>query len=286
MYFGAHVSAAGGIDMAAERAAEIGADAVQVFTQSPRMWRPTNHKPANIERFRQLRHEHGLKAAVAHASYLINIASADGAMYRKSIDALANTVRVGEELGLDAVIFHPGSHRSAGLASCVDRLVEALREVLDHTTNTWVLMENSAGAGGTIGRTVDELAELFECVGAHPRLGICIDTCHWFVSGVDITQRAQLDAALDEVDEKIGLERLRALHINDSVTPFGSNRDRHANIGEGEIGENLSVFLGHPRLQGLPALLEVPGPLKKGADANELAKVRELHRRGVAAAQP
>ena len=133
-------------------------------------------------------------------------------------------------------------------------------------------MENSAGAGGTIGRSIDELATIFERLDRHPRLGICLDSCHLYVSGVDVTDRATLDALLDEVDATIGLDRLRALHVNDSAAPLGSNRDRHANIGEGLLGEQLGVFLGNPRLQGLPAVLETAGPEKKGPDANEVAE--------------
>ena len=143
-------------------------------------------------------------------------------------------------------------------------------------------MENSAGAGGTIGRSVEELATLYERLDRHPRLGICLDSCHLYVSGVDVSDPAALDACLDEVDSAIGLDRLRALHVNDSATPLGSNRDRHANIGEGLLGERLGVFLGNPRLQGLPAVLETAGPENHGPDANEIRKAKELHQRAIA----
>ena len=285
MYFGGHISTSGGIDKAAERAVEMGAEAIQVFTQSPRAWRATNHKPENVARWLELRKQHGIKGAVAHAIYLINIAAADDEIRRKSVAALADTVDVAETLELDAVIFHPGSHKSLGIDSCIERWAEGLQEALDRTKDTWVLMENSAGAGGTMGRTVEELALLFDRIGPHPRLGICIDTCHWFVSGVDITDREVLDAALADIDDTIGLDRLRALHINDSTTPLGSNRDRHANIGEGEIGDGMATFLGHPKLQGLPAYLEVPGPNREGTNADELSKIRALHAAGVKASK-
>jgi deoxyribonuclease IV len=146
---------------------------------------------------------------------------------------------------------------------------------------TWLLMENSAGAGGTIGRSLAELAAIYERLGDHPRLGICLDSCHLYVSGVDVTDAAALDALLDELDDSIGLDRLRALHVNDSAAPLGSNRDRHANIGEGLLGERLGVFLGNARLQGLPAVLEVAGPENKGPDANEVRKAKELHARAI-----
>ena len=276
MYFGAHVSSSGGIDKAVERAVELGADGLQVFTQSPRMWRPVNHKPANVERFRELRIEHDIKAAVAHAIYLINIASDNPDIWEKSVTALENTMQASELLGLEAVIFHPGSHKAAGLDTCLERMVEGMQRALAHSENTWLLMENSAGQGGTIGRDTDELFRVFELVGDHPRVGVCLDTCHWFVSGIDITNQAVLDHELDELDSAIGLDRLRCLHINDSKTPLGSNRDRHANIGEGEIGDGLATFVQHPRLQGLPAMLEVPGD-GDGPTADQLAKIRALH---------
>jgi deoxyribonuclease-4 len=140
-------------------------------------------------------------------------------------------------------------------------------------------MENSAGAGGTIGRSIRELATLWERLGRHPRLGVCLDSCHLWVSGVDVTDPAALDACLDELDSTIGLDRLRALHVNDAAAPLGSNRDRHANILEGELGEKLGVFLSNPRLQGLPAVLETAGPENRGPDANEIRKTKELRAR-------
>jgi deoxyribonuclease-4 len=140
-------------------------------------------------------------------------------------------------------------------------------------------MENSAGAGGTIGRSIEELATIHERMGRPERLGVCLDSCHLYVSGVDVTDSAALDACLDELDAAIGLEKLRALHINDSAMPFGSNRDRHANILGGEIGEKLGVFLANPRLQGLPAVLETAGPDGHGPDAAELKKTKDLRAR-------
>jgi deoxyribonuclease-4 len=147
---------------------------------------------------------------------------------------------------------------------------------------TWLLMENSAGTGGTIGRSIDELSTIFERLDRHPRLGVCLDSCHLYASGVDVTDPARLDAAFDELDEAIGLDRLRALHVNDSATPLGSNRDRHANIGEGILGEKLGVFLGNKRLQGLPAVIETSGPDNKGPDANEVQKAKDIRKRAIA----
>jgi len=284
MLFGAHVSSAGGIHKTLDRAEEMGADVVQLFTQSPRMWRPTNHDPANFENFKERRVELGIPdgGVLAHALYLCNLAAPDDEIYEKSRAAMRNTMEVARAIEADGVVFHVGSHLGAGMDVGIARVVPALEELLELTTDTtWLLMENSAGAGGTIGRSLDELVILFDAAGRHERLGICIDTCHLYVSGVDVTDRKRLDAMLDALDTRIGLDRLRALHINDAAEPLGSNRDRHANIGDGELGEELGVFLSHPKLQGLPAFLETPGPDKHGPDANELKKVRAIHERWV-----
>jgi deoxyribonuclease-4 len=277
---GAHVSTAGGIHTAIDRVETMGAEAVQLFTQSPRAWRPTNHDPANFERFKERRAEAGVGAALCHALYLINLASPDDEVYDKSVASLLNTMEVACAIDADGVVFHVGSHLGAGFEAGLARVAPALEQALEQCTETtWLLVENSAGAGGTIGRSLDELAVLFDRMGAHPRLGLCLDSCHLWVSGVDVTDGETLDVLLDEVDARIGLERLRALHVNDAAAELGSNRDRHANLGEGVLGDDLSTFLGNPRLQDLPAVLEVPGKDGKGPDADEVRKLRELHAR-------
>ena len=280
MLFGAHVSSSGGIHTAIDRAEGFGCDAVQVFTQSPRAWRPTNHSPESLERFKERRAETGIGAVVCHALYLVNLASPDDELYRKSVDSLRNTIEVACGIEADAVVFHIGSHLGAGLDAGIDRVCGAMRELLELCgERVWFLMENSAGAGATIGRSLDELATLFDRLDEHPRLGICLDSCHLFVSGVDVSKADELDRLVEEVDARMGLDRLRVLHVNDAAAPLGSNRDRHANIGEGLIGEELGVFLSHPKLQGLPALLEVPGKDGHGPDADEVRKLKELHAR-------
>ena len=282
MHIGAHLSAAGGLDKAVDRAEAVDADSLQVFTQSPRMWRPTNHDPASFERFRERRAEAGLAGVFCHALYLCNFAAPDGDVYEKSVAALQNTMEIACAIGADGVVFHVGSHLGSGFEAGLERVVPAMEQVLDLCSDeTWLLMENSAGAGGTIGRSIGELATLFERLGRHPRLGVCLDSCHLYVSGVDVTDPAALDVLLDELDSSIGLDRLRALHVNDAAAPLGSNLDRHANILEGLLDERLGVFLGSPRLQGLPAVLEVAGPDKKGPDANEVRKAKELHARAI-----
>jgi deoxyribonuclease IV len=278
VFIGAHVSSAGGIHTAIDRGEEMGADSVQVFTQSPRMWRPTNHPPENFDRFKERRADAGIDGVLCHALYLINLASPKDDMYEKSVAALSNTVDVACAIDADGVVFHIGSHLGAGMDAGLDRVVAAMKTVLDRCSDTtWLLMENCAGTGATIGRSVEELAVVFDRLDGHPRLGVCLDSCHLYASGYDVTDELALDAALDEVDRSIGLDRLRALHVNDSAAPLGSNRDRHANIGDGLMGRKLGVFLRNRRLQGLPAVLEVPGEDGHGPNAAEVRKAKRLH---------
>jgi deoxyribonuclease-4 len=282
MYIGAHLSSAGGIHTAVDRAEAVGAESLQVFTQSPRAWRPTNHDPTTFDRFRERRAEVGLHGVLCHALYLCNFAAPNDEVYEKSVTALRNTMEVASAIGADGVVVHVGSHLGSGFEHGLERVLPAMDQVLELSTDeTWLLMENSAGAGGTIGRSIDELATIYERLDRHPRLGICLDSCHLYVSGIDVTDPVAFDALLDEVDTSIGLDRLRALHVNDSATELGSNRDRHANIGEGLLGESLGVFLGNPRLQGLPAVLETAGPENRGPDANEVRKTKEIRARAI-----
>jgi len=277
---GAHISTSGGIHTAIDRIEEMGGDCVQIFTQSPSTWRPTNHDPANIDRFKKRRAEAGIGGVVCHALYLINLASPNDEIYEKSVAALENTMEIAGAIEADGVVFHVGSHQGAGFEAGLERVVPALRKALELTSDgTWLLIENTAGAGDTIGRSIDELAALYTALDRHERLGICLDSCHLYASGYDVTNRKELDRVLAQLDELIGLERLRALHANDSKAPLGSNRDRHDNIGDGLLGEDLGVFLAHPKLQGLPAFLEVPGTDGHGPDAEQVRKLKELHAR-------
>ena len=278
MLHGAHCG--GGIKGALDRAVAIGADAVQLFAQSPRAWRFPEHAPQDLERFRERRAEAGLGAVLVHALYLCNLATADETVFGKSLQTMLSTVDAAVAIEADGVVCHVGSHLGAGFEAGLERCVPALAQVLERTSEqTWLLLENSAGAGGTIGRSVDELAVLFEALGRHPRLGLCLDSCHLFVSGVDVGDAKIVAATLADLDRRVGLDRLRALHVNDAAAPLGSNRDRHANVLEGELGERLGAFLAHPAVQGLPAVMETPGPDDHGPDAAEIQKLRDLHAR-------
>jgi len=279
--YGAHCS--GGIKKALDRAGELDVDALQLFVQSPRAWRFPDHDPADLEAFRNRRVELGIGAVLVHALYLVNLASPNDDLYEKSVTTMSSTMDAACAIGAEAVIFHVGSHLGAGLDAGIERAAPAMAQILDHCSETtWLLMENSAGAGGTIGRSLDELEALFDACGRHERLGVCLDSCHLWVSGDDVTDRPALDELLAELDSRVGLDRLRALHVNDAAAPLGSNRDRHANVLEGEMGEGLGTFLAHPAFQGLPAVMEVPGPDNHGPDEGEMRKLRQLHARSLA----
>ena len=276
MLLGGHCS--GGIKKALENAHAFGMDSVQLFAQSPRTWRFPDHDPADLEAFRARREELGIGAVAIHAVYLLHLASTKADFYEKSVDTLSKTVDAACAIGAEAVVFHVGSHQGAGFDAGLERVVPALAQALERCDDTtWLCMENTAGTGDTIGRSLEELAALYEAVDHHPRLGVCLDSCHLFASGYDVTDPDALDGVVKQIDALIGLDRLRVLHVNDSKTPLGSNRDRHDNIGDGLMGNKLAVFLGHPKLQGLPALLEVPGADGHGPDLEQMTKLRKLY---------
>jgi deoxyribonuclease-4 len=276
--YGAHCS--GGIKGALDRAIEIGADAVQLFAQSPRAWRFPEFAKEDLAHFRKRRAEAGIGSVLIHALYLCNLATPDETIYAKSVETMRATVDTACAIEADGVVIHVGSHLGAGFEAGLERAVPALREVLDRCSETtWLLLEDSAGAGGTIGRSVDELATIVDALDRHPRLGICLDSCHLYVSGIDVGEPKAVAGVLKEVKQRIGLDRLRALHINDAAAPLGSNRDRHANVLEGELGERLGAFLAPRAVQRLPAVMETPGPDTRGPDAAEVQKLRDLHAR-------
>ena len=273
------MSAAGGISKAVDRIEEIGGTCVQVFTQSPRMWRPTAHSDDELARFRERRRQARIRHVACHALYLVNLASSDAEIRAKSLDALRATMEVARAIEADAVVLHVGSHLGYGFDEAVEVVVPPLRELLELTSDDlWLCLENAAGAGGTIGRSVAELDVLLHALDAHPRLGICLDSCHWWASGVDVSDPAALDSALEDLGARIGLDRVQVLHVNDSKAPLGSNRDRHEIVAEGLIGDGLATFLGHPAFGDLPAVLET-WP-EGGLRTDDLERLRRLRRRG------
>ena len=286
MLIGAHVSPAGGLVKAHERGVERGCDAIQIFNQNPRMWRPTHHRDDDVAAFRELMADGPLEVIVIHAVYLINAASRDSDIRRKSLDSMIHALRTGDRIGAVGVVLHPGSAVGEPKDEAIRRIVEAVEEALGASERCLLLLEDTAGAGETIGRTFEELAQLIDGVGggARDRLGVCLDCCHLLASGYDLRDAERLAAVVDEFDSVVGLDRLRCLHVNDSQTPLGSNRDRHANLGDGELGqEGVSAFLSEPRFDELPALLETAGRDGRGPDAGDIAWARQLREEGIAA---
>jgi len=277
--FGAHVSASGGISKAIDRSEEIGGSAVQVFTQSPRMWRPTAHSEDELARFRERRREAKVEAVLCHALYLVNLASHDRAIRKKSQTALHSTMNTARAIEAEAVVFHVGSHLGYGFKDALRAVTPALRDLLELTTDRlWLCLENTAGAGGTIGRDVAELAAICDALGGHRRLGVCIDSCHWWASGIDVSDTDALEEAIASVDAQFGLGRLRCLHVNDAAIALGANRDRHEVVAQGRIGNGLATFLGHPAFRELPAVLET-WP-KDGLTTKDIDELRRLERLG------
>ena len=282
MLIGAHVSTAGGLRNAIDRAEERRADSIQIFNQSPRMWRPTRFSDADFAAFREAMRGSRVKAVVIHAVYLINCATDDSEMRAKSLDSLTHALRVGDGIGAVGVVLHPGAQKGKPLAGSMRRASRLIKEALKQSESCALLLEQTAGHKGLLGRDFDETARLIELAGGHQRLGLCLDSCHLFVQGFDICNREKLGDVLDEADAKVGLERLRCVHVNDAGAPLGSCRDRHANIGDGEMGRRgLAAFLSEPRFEGLPAPLEVPGPDKRGPDRKQVEKAKRLRERGL-----
>jgi deoxyribonuclease IV len=287
MRIGAHVRAGKGLVPALEHGADVGAEVIQVHTQSPRMWKPAQYGPEVLAAYRQAQMEHPtVTSTFCHATYLINLASPDPELASKSRACLRANLATADGMGADGLVLHIGSHRGRGFEAALPGIVSALIEVLDSVDPSQascpVLLENAAGAGDTVGRSFEELAEVIDASGGDERLGVCLDTQHLWASGIPFAGMDESDAMVEMVDRTVGLDRLRCLHLNDSKVAFGANRDRHENIGEGTIGTpGFVALLGHPDLQGLPAILEVPGD-GDGPRAADVSKARELQECGVA----
>jgi deoxyribonuclease-4 len=284
MLIGAHVSPAGGLPKAIERGVEKDCRAIQIFNQSPRMWKPTTYREEDVAAFREAMAESPIDAVVIHAVYLLNCASDDPDIRAKSLTSLTHSLRVGHEIGADGVVLHPGSAKTGDVQSAIKRAGATIREALAASEECPLHLENTAGTGGTLGRSIDELAALLEISGGSERLGLCLDSCHLFASGYDIRTPAGVDDLTAELAGKVGLERIGSLHLNDSQTPLGANRDRHANIGEGELGERgCAAFLSSPAFQDLPCVLETPGENRSGPTRAEVALAMKLRERGIKA---
>jgi len=279
MYFGAHVKSSGGVWHAIENGVELGCEAVQFFAGSPRTWAPTIYKEKDATRFRETRAASPIRFVVIHTIYLINLASGKEDFYEKSVASLCGAMAAADQLGADAIVTHIGSHQGAGFQVGLERVQAGLRRALAESEGSGVrlLLENTAGAGGTMGVNFEELGAIIAASGEDPRLGLCLDTAHFFESGADIRTAAGLGEALTRLNAACGPDRLVMLHLNDSKTPLGSNRDRHENIGDGDLGEAaFRLIVNEPAFADLPGILEVPGLDGEGPDRENLARLRGL----------
>ena len=276
-----------GLVPALQHGEEIGAEVVQIFTQSPRMWKPSQYGPDVLDGYRRAQAEHpSVTSTYCHATYLINLASPDPKLAAKSRACLSANLSTAEGMGAEGLVLHIGSHRGSGFDTALPAVVDALIEALDSVERSVapcpILLENAAGAGDTVGRSFEELAEVIEAAGGDDRLGVCLDTQHLWASGIPFATVETADQLVSLVSHTVGLGRLRCIHLNDSKVEFGANRDRHENIGDGTIGsDGLAALLGHPDLQGLPAILEVPGD-GDGPRAEDVATAREVLAEGLA----
>lgn len=302
MLVGAHVSTAGGLQTAVQRGVEREAEAIQVFNQSPRMWRPTAYGEDDFAAFREAIDATKIRAVLIHAVYLLNCASEDREMRKRSVTSLIQSLRIGDGIGAAGVVLHAGSAarqlapgqtqqgrtpsgpraRASDVKRAIARAGKAIQEALRESERCELHLENTAGAGGTLGRSFEELAALVEACGGGPRLGICLDSCHLYASGYDIKLSAGLTETIDRCQEIVGADRLRSLHLNDSLSTLGSNRDRHAVLGEGELGRSgCATFLSEPRFEQLPCVMET-GRDGDPPSREDVQLAKKLRRQGVA----
>jgi deoxyribonuclease-4 len=277
MKLGAHVRTAGGVDKAVDRADEMGAETIQVFSGAPQAWRRKNYKKEEVDAFKVRLKETGIGPVFIHGLYLMNFGTDNPELLRKSQEALVAEMNSASLIGARGVIFHLGSHKGAGYEARVGQVVDQCQQVLEATPDdAWLILENSAGQGGAIGSKFAELGRIAREAGSD-RVKICLDTQHTFAAGYDVKTRAGLDATMAEFDEEIGLERLAAVHANDSKIELGGGRDRHENIGEGFIGrDGFENLISHAAFADIPFLLEVPGFDDSGPDKANVDILKEL----------
>jgi len=260
MRIGAHVSTSGGLPNGIERAQALGAEAIQIFGAAPQTWRRRVYTAEEGQVFKEAAQAADVWPVFIHGVYLVNLGTSTPGHLDKSVEALIADMRLSSLIGCKGVIFHVGSHRGAGLAATFGQIVASIARVLDETPDdTWLILENSAGMGDSIGSKFSELAAIMREV-ASPRLKVCLDTQHAFATGYQVATPDGLAATVDEFEREVGLASLVAVHANDSKCPLGGGVDRHENIGEGYIGrEGFRVIMAHPAFRDLPFLLEVPG---------------------------
>jgi len=280
---GAHVSTAGGLEKAVARGADLGCESIQIFNQSPRMWKATAYDEDDFALFRERIADSPVESVIIHAVYLINCATPDRELAAKSRTSLTHALRIGDAIGADGVVLHPGARKDAPLGPAIERSGRLIAEALSDSERCPLLIEQMAGHKGILGTTLEEVEAITGAAGGGERLGLCLDSCHLFAAGYDVRTPDSLAAVVDEVEARLGKGRLGALHVNDSRGGLGSRKDRHEDLGKGEIGDRgMACFLSEPRFEGLPATLETPGPERKGPTADDVAHAFALRKRGLA----
>jgi len=257
---GAHVSIAGGVHHAVDNGIRLGCDVIQIFTKNQRQWAAKPYTKEDVDTFRAKYRTSGLKAVVAHDTYLINLASPDPVLWNKSLEAFTDEAQRCDQLGVSDLIFHPGAHMGEGVEKGSVRIAEAVRQVLSKTSDVRLDLECMAGHGSTIGNRLEDLAHIIELVGEKKRLGVCLDTCHLFAAGYDLSTPDGYDATMKQVQATVGLSRVNAFHLNDSKGPLNCRLDRHEEIGKGQIGKSgFSLLMNDARFSKVPMNLETPG---------------------------
>ncbi|MCA9834588.1 MAG: deoxyribonuclease IV [Thermomicrobiales bacterium] len=275
--FGVHASASGGVDKALQRAIDVTATSCQIFSKNERQWLAKPLDPGVVENFHRERERTGIKQMVIHDSYLINLASPKEDLLEKSMAAFTDELERGELLNIQNLVTHPGAHTGSGADAGIRTFAESLNRIFDALPDNHVItcLETTAGQGTTLGRSFEEIAAIIDLVEDKSRVGVCFDTCHTFAAGYDLRSEESTVAVFDEFDRVIGLDKLRVLHLNDSKQPFGSNKDRHDHIGQGEIGPAaFTAIVNDARLSGLPGIIETEAGEKNAFDLVNLATLR------------
>lgn len=272
LVLGTHMSIAGGLNKTAQNVVKMNANTMQIFSRNPRGSNFKNPSEKEVEEFQKIRKEHHFGPILAHAPYTMNLASAKPEVYEFACDVIREDIQRMDNLGIENIVFHPGSHTGIGTEAGIENIIQGLNQAITESQNIMVLLETMSGKGTEIGVRFEELKTIRDGVNHPEKVGICLDTCHVFSAGYDIVNH--LEEILDELDENIGLSYLRAIHLNDSMMPFDSRKDRHATIGEGEIGlEALMKVVTNPRLAGIPFYLETP--LDDAGHKQEIQMIKE-----------
>ena len=277
MRLGAHVSTAGGLSTCVGRAQAMGAECMQIFLSPPQRWQAPKHSDEQVEEFGRLMQDANISPTFVHSTYLVNLAAPDPGIRQRTIENLRACAAWADRIGLAGVVVHIGSARGQPVEEAETQCASALEAVLADRRTSAIVLENSAGSGETLGSRFAQIGALFDRLGRHPRLGLCVDTAHTFASGYDLRVDDGISRAIDEIAQYIGIERLMLIHANDSKVGLNSAVDRHENIGKGQLGEEAFVRMLHqPQLMNAAWVLEVPGYDDKGPDLPNLVELKRL----------